>query len=262
MSIPGGFWKHLAAEKRQGVFYPHPERKLSQDPALVKHHLGSDSAAAAELKASGEDLIATAPRPEQGPDSAPQGWSSPLLGIRGIWGGYHPPQLGHPPDVEEEHLSDAQQADGDGEGKKGDTKEDVLGFVPATQREGGTREQEETTAQEPLWGCRDVTGCCGVPSTPGAQGLPSPHLQEVEHEGGHPAPAVQAVHVRDALGPVGLEDGDDACGEEPVTTGAGSSPIHPSQYQHSPTRAMTSARPWSSACSTLVERLASCLKTR
>lgn len=36
----------------------------------------------------------------------------------------------------------------------------------------------------------------------GSQGLPTPHLQEVEHEGGHPTPGVQAVHVRDALGAV------------------------------------------------------------
>lgn len=44
----------------------------------------------------------------------------------------------------------------------------------------------------------------------GHQGLPTPYLQQVEHEGGHPTPGVQAVHVRDALGPVGLEDSDDA----------------------------------------------------
>lgn len=72
----------------------------------------------------------------------------------------------------------------------------------------------------------DVTGS-NVGCREGAQGVPSAHLQEVEHEGGHPAPAVQAVHVGDALGPVGLEHSDDACGEEPVTTRARPIPMHP-----------------------------------
>lgn len=78
--------------------------------------------------------------------------------------------------------------------------------------------------------------CGGVGMLRGAAGSlppppppPSPHLQKVEHESSHPAPAVEAVHVGDALGPVGLKDGDDACGEEPVTTRAGSGPIRPSR---------------------------------
>lgn len=75
-----------------------------------------------------------------------------------------------------------------------------------------------------MGGHRDVSGCWGSPFP---QGLPSPHLQEVEHEGGHPAPAVQAVHVGDALGPVGLEDGHDACREEPVSTRDTSSSVSP-----------------------------------
>lgn len=40
------------------------------------------------------------------------------------------------------------------------------------------------------------------PLPAGGQGLPTPYLQEVEHEGGHPTPGVQTVHVRDALSPV------------------------------------------------------------
>lgn len=82
------------------------------------------------------------------------------------------PQLGHPPDFEEKHLSNAQQAGGDGEDEEGDAKEDVLGLVPPSQREGGTGEQKETTAQEPLWGHGGVTGTAESPPSWEARGFP------------------------------------------------------------------------------------------
>lgn len=37
-----------------------------------------------------------------------------------------------------------------------------MGLVLAAQREGGTREEKETAAQEPLQGCYRVWECYGV----------------------------------------------------------------------------------------------------
>lgn len=141
-------------------------------------------------------------------DSQPQnqslgrGWALPHeLGrpLMRVWG-LQPTQISHTPDIEEQHLGDAQQTGGNGEGEEGDAEEDMMGFVTAAQREGCTRHQEEATAQEPL----QVIG-----ASEGAQPYRQPthispwaastHLQEVEHKGSHPAPAVQAVHVGDAL---------------------------------------------------------------
>lgn len=141
-------------------------------------------------------------------DSQPQnqslgrGWALPHeLGrpLMRVWG-LQPTQVSHTPDIEEQHLSDAQQTGGNGEGEEGDAEEDMMGFVTAAQREGRTRHQEEATAQEPLQviGASEGAQPCRQPThiSPWAA---STHLQEVEHKGSHPAPAVQAVHVGDAL---------------------------------------------------------------
>lgn len=205
-------------------------------------------------------------------DSQPQnrslgrGWALPhRLGLEqplmAFWG-LQPAQVGHAPDVEEQHLSDAQQAGGDGEGKEGDAEEDVMRFVTATQREGRARHQEEATAQEPLQVIRASEDAQPYRQpTHSSPWAASTHLQEVEHKGSHPAPAVQAVHVGDAFGTVRLKDGHEACRKELISTGVGS-PFTAPHPQHPPTSAMSSARPCSSACSALVERLASFLNTR
>lgn len=173
--LRGGLKTPGCGEVTVGILSPSPA-KASQNLALVKRHLGSDSAAA-ELKALGENQTATEPGPGQRPDCAARGQSSPLLAVRAIRRGDHPPGCSHPPDVEEEHLGDAQQAGGDGEDKEGDADEDVLGFVPAAQREGGTGEQEETAAQEPLRGAGMLWGAGGGVSLPhpggGIRGSPA-----------------------------------------------------------------------------------------
>lgn len=223
----------------------------------MKHHL--EVTAAAEPKPSGgaEPQNLSLGRGQALPCRAKAG--AALFG--GLGGINPPPQVVHPPDVEEQHLGDAQQAGGDGEGKEGDADEDVLGLVAAAQREGCAGGQEETAPQEPLRGARVSGGAGGPvpvsPSHPGVPGLPSPHLHKVEHKGGHPAPAVQAVHVGDALGAVGLEDSHDACGEEPVTPPgmdpAPPTPITPSPSTHprgrspAPGRGAERAASWWSA---------------